>query len=144
MVWELETRLTGSINNSVLLTSLNLTGSHQSSVEPRVVISNNDESVRFYDVPMRVQSSRRMLAETGVIRLDVPVNHCEPFFHWECTVFFLFTCPPSHLNTSLCFYLKCFVCQGKISLFPSFELSMPIVMDLAFFFAFFPVDHRDA
>ncbi len=80
LLWELETRLTGSINNSVLLTSLNLTGSHQSSVEPRVVISNNDESVRFYDVPMRVQSSRRMLTEIGVIRLDVPVNHCELFF----------------------------------------------------------------
>lgn len=76
MVWELEKRLSGSINNSVLLTSLNLTGSHQSSVEPRVVISNNDESVRFYDVPMRVQSSRRRLVEIGVIRLDVPVNHC--------------------------------------------------------------------
>jgi len=117
MVWELETRLTGSINNSVLLTSLNLTGSHQSSVEPRVVISNNDESVRFYDVPMRVQSSRRMLAEIGVIRLDVPVNHCEPFFHWECIVFSLFACPMPQFEYESLFLFKVSCIMAKLSFF---------------------------
>ncbi len=80
LVWQAETHLTGSINNSVLLTSLNLTGSHESSVEPRVAISNNDGSVKFYDVPMRVHSSNRRLQEVGAIKLDVPVNHCESFF----------------------------------------------------------------
>lgn len=79
LVWQAETRLTGSINNSVLLTSLNLTGSNESSVEPRVAISNNDGSVRFYDIPMRVHSSSRELQEVGAIKLDVPVNHCEYF-----------------------------------------------------------------
>ena len=55
-------------------------------MEPRVVVSNNDGSIRFYDVPMRVQSSRRKLEEVGAMTLDVPVNHCDYFFlyskHW--------------------------------------------------------------
>ncbi|KAF8150105.1 hypothetical protein B0H34DRAFT_777129, partial [Crassisporium funariophilum] len=74
-LWDFEDHLTGSINNSVLLTSLSLTRANESSVEPRVGISNNDGSVKLYDVPMRVQNSRRKLAEVGVVRLDVPINH---------------------------------------------------------------------
>lgn len=77
LAWELEQNLTGSINNSVLLTSLSLTRSNESSVEPRVGISNNDGSIRLYDIPLRVQSARRKLHEVGQVRLDVPVNHCE-------------------------------------------------------------------
>lgn len=77
--WEFEDNLQGSINNSVLLTSLSLSRSNESSVDPRVGISNNDGSVRLYDVPMRVSSARRnrKLQEVGEVRLDVPVNHCE-------------------------------------------------------------------
>lgn len=86
VVWEFEDHLTGSINNSVLLTSLNLTRSNESSVEPRVGISNNDGTVRLYDVPLRVQNSRRRLKEVGVVELDVPINHCECFF---CSICFL-------------------------------------------------------
>lgn len=78
--WEFEGTLTGSINNSVLLTSLSLTRSNESSIEPRVGISNNDGSVKLYDIPLRVQSARRRLREVGQIRLEVPVNHCESFY----------------------------------------------------------------
>lgn len=78
-VWEFEDRLGGSINNSVLLTSLSLTRANESSVEPRVGISNNDGTVKLYNIPMRVQNSRRKLPEVGAIRLDVPINHCRRF-----------------------------------------------------------------
>jgi hypothetical protein len=67
--------MNGSINNSVLLTSLTLTRSNQSSVEPRVGISNNDCTVKFYDIPLRAQN-KRVLEQVGSLRLDVPVNHC--------------------------------------------------------------------
>ena len=80
--WEFEDNLQGSINNSVLLTSLSLSRSNESNVDPRVGISNNDGSVRLYDVPMRVSNTRRnrKLHEVGEVRLDVPVNHCESLF----------------------------------------------------------------
>jgi len=93
-LWEFEDKLTGSINNSVLLTPLttttamNLTRSNESSLEPRVAISNNDGSVRFYDVPIRVGGSGgggsgvstrggRSLTDVGEVRLGEPINHCE-------------------------------------------------------------------
>ncbi|KAF8910528.1 hypothetical protein CPB84DRAFT_1821370 [Gymnopilus junonius] len=74
-VWEYEDKLQGSINNSVLLTSLSLTKSNQSSVEPRVGVSNNDGTVRLYDVPMRVHNTKRKLKSVGEVRLDVAINH---------------------------------------------------------------------
>ncbi|TCD64005.1 hypothetical protein EIP91_004673 [Steccherinum ochraceum] len=80
-----------SINNSVHLTSLNLGGSHESSAEPRLVISNNDKTVKFYDVALRTRGSAiestinyRLSGESGAtqrlsligqLKLDVPVNH---------------------------------------------------------------------
>ncbi|KAH8092671.1 hypothetical protein BXZ70DRAFT_452836 [Cristinia sonorae] len=78
-----------SINNSVHLTSLGLTGSHESSVEPRVIISNNDKTVKFYDVAIRVRGAVehsishrprqempvQRLAQVGQLKLEVPVNH---------------------------------------------------------------------
>ncbi|KAF9463940.1 WD40-repeat-containing domain protein [Collybia nuda] len=74
IAWQYDSQMIGSINNSVLLTSLSLTRSNQSSIEPRVGISNNDCTVRFYDVPIRNQPKRR-LDEVGCLRMDVPVNH---------------------------------------------------------------------
>lgn len=68
-----------SINNSVMLTSLNLSKSHESCVEPRVVVSNNDKSVKFFDVAVRssrVYGAAERLVQTGQLRLEVPVNHC--------------------------------------------------------------------
>ncbi|KAI0789926.1 hypothetical protein C8Q75DRAFT_793057 [Abortiporus biennis] len=68
-----------SINNSVHLTSLNLSKSHESSVEPRVVVSNNDRTVKFFDVSLRAKTSDPALPRltlAGQLRLDVPVNHC--------------------------------------------------------------------
>ena len=83
-VWEYENRLSGSINNSVLLTSLSLTRANESSVEPRVGVSNNDGSVKLYNVPMRVHNKERKLQEVGVINLDVPINHCMLFLLFFC------------------------------------------------------------
>ncbi|KAF9540885.1 hypothetical protein CPC08DRAFT_770720 [Agrocybe pediades] len=103
-LWEFEDQLTtGSINNSVLLTTMtrttgmSLTRSNESSVEPRVGISNNDGSVKLYDVPMRVGgfgghgsggedededgragnglSTRRALRKVGEVQLGEPINH---------------------------------------------------------------------
>ncbi|KAF8895983.1 hypothetical protein BD779DRAFT_1493299 [Infundibulicybe gibba] len=73
--WQFEMSLDGSINNSVLLTSLSLTRSNESSVDPRIGISNNDRTVKFYDVPLRVQNPKRTLCDIGTLRLDSPVNH---------------------------------------------------------------------
>ncbi|KAG6827267.1 hypothetical protein H0H92_012531 [Tricholoma furcatifolium] len=73
-LWHAEFSLPGSINNSVLLTSMSLTRSNESSVEPRLGISNNDCTVRFYNVPLRGQS-KRLIDEVGCLNLNVPINH---------------------------------------------------------------------
>lgn len=67
-----------SINNSVLLTSTGLARSHQSSVEPRLFVSNNDRSVKVYDVAVRSGKGegRPRLVDAGQLKLDVPINHC--------------------------------------------------------------------
>ncbi|KAI0950852.1 hypothetical protein AcW1_008048 [Taiwanofungus camphoratus] len=66
-----------SINNSVLLTSTGLARSHQSSVEPRLFVSNNDRSVKVYDVAVRSGKGegRPRLVDAGQLKLDVPINH---------------------------------------------------------------------
>ena len=40
-----------------------------------MAISNNDCTVKFYDVPIRAQSQKRTIKEAGSLRLDVPINH---------------------------------------------------------------------
>lgn len=76
-LWRFEGALTGaSILNSVLLTSMNLTRSNESSFEPRVVISNNDETVKFYDVPVKGDMRPNSIKEAGILKLGTPVNHC--------------------------------------------------------------------
>ena len=77
-IWSFENRLDASINNSVLLTSLSLTRSQESSAEPRIAVSNNDCTVKFFDVPVRNRRPSK-LEEVGFIRLNVPVNHCTCF-----------------------------------------------------------------
>ncbi|KAL0956729.1 hypothetical protein HGRIS_002850 [Hohenbuehelia grisea] len=74
-LWQFDSTLSGSINNSVLLSSLTLGTSNQSSAEPRVGISNNDCSVKFYDVPLRGRNPPKSLKDCGLLRLNVPVNH---------------------------------------------------------------------
>ena len=79
--WQYQTQLQGSINNSVMLTSLSLTKANVSSVEPRVAVSNNDCSVKFFEVNIRSSDASpavSRLKDLGVLRIDVPVNHCEP------------------------------------------------------------------
>ncbi|KAF9777819.1 hypothetical protein BJ322DRAFT_1176742 [Thelephora terrestris] len=64
--WQHQTQLQGSINNSVI------------SVEPRVAVSNNDCSVKFFEVNIRSSDSSpaaSRLKDLGVLRIDVPVNH---------------------------------------------------------------------
>ncbi|KAL0574147.1 hypothetical protein V5O48_007810 [Marasmius crinis-equi] len=73
--WRVDEQLHASINNSVLLTSMNLTKSNESSVEPKIVVSNNDCTVKFYDVPVRVRNTPIIDKEVGSLRLNVPVNH---------------------------------------------------------------------
>ncbi|KAH9928400.1 WD40-repeat-containing domain protein [Fomitopsis serialis] len=66
----------GSINNSVSLTSMNLTQSNESSVEPRLVVSNNDHTVKFFDIGMRRNKTNApRLHDGGQLRMDVAVNH---------------------------------------------------------------------
>ncbi|KAG8213134.1 hypothetical protein J3R82DRAFT_11538 [Butyriboletus roseoflavus] len=74
-IWQYYRKLHGSINNSVLLSSLSLTRSGESSVEPRLVVSNNDCTVRFYDVAVRGESSPKDLRQSGNLKLEEPINH---------------------------------------------------------------------
>ncbi|KAF9260046.1 hypothetical protein L218DRAFT_962987 [Marasmius fiardii PR-910] len=73
--WRLDDQLHASINNSVVLTSMNLTRSNESSVEPKIVVSNNDCTVKFYDVPLRARNPHKLDKDVGSLRLNVPVNH---------------------------------------------------------------------
>ena len=79
IIWQLEASLPGSINNSVLLTSMSLARSHESSIEPRVGISNNDSTVKFYDIPVRGNATPPDIKDAGTLFLDVAVNHCAWF-----------------------------------------------------------------
>ncbi|KAJ7358001.1 WD40-repeat-containing domain protein [Mycena albidolilacea] len=72
-LWQFNTHLEGSINNSILLTSLSLTDSNESSAEPRMAVSNNDRVVMFFDVPVRSRPST--ITQVGAVRFNVPVNH---------------------------------------------------------------------
>ncbi|KAJ3888464.1 hypothetical protein GG344DRAFT_53566 [Lentinula edodes] len=75
--WKFEERLQASINNSILLTSINLGRSNESSLEPRLAISNNDCTVKFFDIPMSVRGGGNSLKirNAGSVRLNVAVNH---------------------------------------------------------------------
>jgi hypothetical protein len=78
--WQYQTQLQGSINNSVMLTSLSLTKANVSSVEPRVIVSNNDCSIKFFEVNIRstdTSPAASRLKDLGILRFDVPINHCE-------------------------------------------------------------------
>lgn len=68
-LWQFSRKLTGSINNSVLLAR-----AFDSSHEPRLVVSNNDWTVRLYDVPLRVRWAQDLKC-CGTLRLEEPVNH---------------------------------------------------------------------
>ncbi|KAG2131376.1 WD40-repeat-containing domain protein [Suillus clintonianus] len=66
-LWQFSRKLSGSINNSVLLAR-----AFNSSHEPRLIVSNNDWTVRLYDVPLRRPQDLRCC---GTLRLEEPVNH---------------------------------------------------------------------
>ena len=76
-LWRYDGVLSGSINNSVLLTSLSLTRSNESSAEPRVAVSNNG-CVKFFDVNINMLGAKgvdgppKRISEAGTLRLDVP------------------------------------------------------------------------
>ncbi|KAI0649042.1 hypothetical protein C8Q79DRAFT_998937 [Trametes meyenii] len=68
-----------SINNSVMLTSMSFSRSNESAAEPRILVSNNDRTVKFYDIAVRAgkvaNNYEPRLLDIGQLRLDVPVNH---------------------------------------------------------------------
>ncbi|KAG2358433.1 WD40-repeat-containing domain protein [Suillus spraguei] len=68
-LWQYSRKLSGSINNSVLLAR-----PFDSSHEPRLVVSNNDWTVRLYDVPLRVRWAQDLRC-CGALTLEEPVNH---------------------------------------------------------------------
>ncbi|EIN09948.1 hypothetical protein PUNSTDRAFT_133719 [Punctularia strigosozonata HHB-11173 SS5] len=70
-IWRHERILPGSINNSVLLSI-----GHEGNPDPRIVVSNNDHCVRFYDIAARRRGQEvERLFECGTLKLDVPLNH---------------------------------------------------------------------
>lgn len=123
----------GSINNSVLLTSLSLTRSNESSVEPRLIVSNNDRSVKFYDVSLREgddsssgntnpsSESNTRLVNVGQLRLDVPINHCELFPYPTNTILLL-----ASLSSVIVHHCMC-VCADCC---PFFSFSLPFLFFL--------------
>lgn len=62
---------------------MSLTRSNESSAEPRVAVSNNDCSIKFYDINVRgskgVDGPPTRISEVGTLKLDVAVNHCACF-----------------------------------------------------------------
>ncbi|KAH9847650.1 WD40-repeat-containing domain protein [Lenzites betulinus] len=68
-----------SINNSVMLTSMSFSRSNESAADPRILVSNNDRTIKFYDVALRngrpTDDYEPRLLNIGQLRLDVPVNH---------------------------------------------------------------------
>jgi hypothetical protein len=68
-LWQFSRKLYGSINNSVLLAR-----AFNSSHEPRLVVSNNDWTVRLYDLPLRVRWAQDLRC-CGTLALEEPVNH---------------------------------------------------------------------
>lgn len=79
-----ETNLGSSINNSVLLTT---SGEDYTRPEPRVVVSNNDCTVRFYDIAMGYGqeangragrgSSKGSVSQIGCVKFPAAINHCK-------------------------------------------------------------------
>ncbi|KAJ8594288.1 hypothetical protein M405DRAFT_918131 [Rhizopogon salebrosus TDB-379] len=67
-LWHFSRRFSGGCNNSIVL-SRACDGSH----EPRLIVSNNDWTVRIYEVPLHTEPQN--LRCCGSIRLQEPVNH---------------------------------------------------------------------
>ena len=59
---------------------MNLARSHESSIEPRVAISNNDSTVKFYDVPVKCETFPLAIKDAGMLRLDVAGRLTGPAF----------------------------------------------------------------
>ena len=69
-LWESKYTLDqGSINNSVMLTTMNFARSHESAAEPRIIVSNNDKTVKFFDIALR--ASQYMAASESLPRIDL-------------------------------------------------------------------------
>jgi hypothetical protein len=63
--WQHQIQLQGSINNSVMLTSLSLTKANVSSAEPRVAVSNNDCTVKFFEANIRSSDTSPAASKLG-------------------------------------------------------------------------------
>ena len=90
--WELSTSFRGSINNSIFITNLTLSTNpyastyddlqYMSSVNPRLFVSNNDQSLRVFNIATNLVCSDTgksiaRLSKAGAVELKTCVNHCE-------------------------------------------------------------------
>lgn len=60
-----------SINNSLLITT------NPGSPHPRLFISNNDSSVKVFDVVINEEAVQPVLYPVGMMRVNTPINHSE-------------------------------------------------------------------
>jgi hypothetical protein len=78
-LWQHDGDLSSPIRNSVFFASPSLTRLNKNSAELRVAVSDNDCTVKFYDVNVHgtkcVDSPPKRISDAGTLRLDVPVNH---------------------------------------------------------------------
>ena len=116
--WQLDTVLpNASINNSVYLTRLDLCRSNESSIDPRLMVSNNDRTVKFFDIALRKNYHTdsgvpnafssglpTKIPSVGELRLDVPVNHCtyiSPTFAYKYSPLIIVLHFPIHRSFNL-------------------------------------------
>ena len=78
-------------------------------MEPRLVVSNNDCTVRFYDIAVHGESSPNDLRQSGNLKLEEPINHCARLvvlFLFSVLISFLTSVDiPRRENTPLCWGL---------------------------------------
>lgn len=67
-LWESATILSGRSNNSLLLSHISGTE------EPRLIVSNNDYSIKVFDVPIKTKTETPI--QCGTLELGHPVNQC--------------------------------------------------------------------
>lgn len=72
LLWSFAEELDGAMNNSLILTS-HILGSE----EPRVIISNNDHFVKFFDIPVRTRPTTFAHSEFGILNLEYNINQCK-------------------------------------------------------------------
>lgn len=73
LYWSIADEVIGSFTNNSLILASHILGSE----EPRLVVSNNDHSITFIDIPVRARPETLTDLICGTLELDYPVNHCK-------------------------------------------------------------------